>query len=753
MVSRTKLHCRGDFIISLSHSAKWLSGLTFAIFLCLRFCSATYAETTTDFTFTPPPHLVNTGKIDNPLLRKGYLDVTLYNGWEGFPVDTSGVKDSTAALQKALDDAHDYRLTAFFPAGIYLVSNTLHFVKKYGNDFDLELRYSTTLVGSIKGQRPIIKLKDNAPGFNDPKKIKPVLAVWRKRTPAAFGTPGNKLGDPETGDGDNIAWYATGYLQRIQGIEIHCGRGNAGAVGVFFRAAQDSHIEDVRVVATGAFAGFYGIPSRASAGAANIEVEGGQYGVYLPRDAGSVIVGAVLRNQTVEAIHTEDFVPTAVIGFKIVKSKGPVVRVISRGADNVGTLSLVDGIVELSGGGEAFNNEAGKNFYIRNVYVKGTSTLVKSASATALSTGQWSRIVEYAYTQRNDRSFNLINGSMNQNEINTIKSQASAPPNNLITRHIWQGLPSFEEALVANVTDLGATGNDASDDTLAIQRAIDQAASANGKVFLPKGEYFISQPLKLRANTQLFGVARHLTWIRTASSWKPTQLTPMIQTVNDAEAKTYLGHLTLIYESGDDTHDWFNPINWRAGRNSMVVGVFTSANGFGSTTQPRAEFYISGNGGGRWYFMGRHQSKANTHPGYRHVLIEGTTQPLRWYGMNLEKPFSDFNSEIKGAANIRIFGVKVEGRERVMNVNNSTNVAVISAGAMRDSPRPKNGAHFDVTGTSNNVLMANINPQNHPPDDAGDHTVRDVSGTGIVYPGMVGLFKRGAIDDAAMAPR
>ena len=749
MDTRISLHSRGSIFTCLSCGVVWLSRFTLAIFLLFQFSSAAYAKTTDDFTFTPPPQLVNIGKIDNSLFQNGYLDVTLYDGWQGHDVDPTGVKDSTVALQKALDDAHDYRLTAYFPAGTYLISDTLHFVKKYAGS--LLHRYSTTLVGSTQGRRPIIKLKNNASGFNDPNNIKPVLAVWRKRTPAAFGTPGNQLGDPEIKGEGKTAWHATGYLQRIQGIEVHCGKGNAGAVGLLFRAAQDSHIEDVRVVATGAFAGFYGIPSRTSAGAANIEVEGGQYGIYLPGDAGSVIVGALLRNQTVEAIHTEDFVPIAVVGFKIVKSRGPVVRIINYGADNVGTLSLVDGIVELTDGGEAFNNEAGKNFYLRNVYVRGASTLVKVNHATPLVTGQWARIVEYAYTQRNARSFNLIDESKHQNETKTIVNQASPPPSDLIARHIWNRLPSFEETSVINAADFGATGNDVSDDTQAIQRAIDRAASTSGKVFLPKGEFLINQTLNLHSNTQFFGVARHLTWIRSAASWKPTQLTPMIQTVNDPEAITYLGHLAIRYESGNDAHDWFNPVSWRAGRNSRVVGIYTWASGVGGSTQPRVEFYISGHGGGHWYFMGRHQRKAHTHPLYRHVLIEGTHQPLWWYGMNLEKPTnSDFNAEIDNAANIRIFGVKVEGKERVMKVNNSTNVAVISGGAMRQPPSPLNGAHYDVTGSSQGILMANINPQNQPPGDAGDHTIRDVSGTGIVYPGMVGLFKRGTIDDSVM---
>lgn len=377
-----------------------------------------------DFTFTPPPHLVNTKQTDNILFKQGYLDVTLYNGWKenenstANPVDKTGVKDSTVALQKALDDAVDYRLTAYFPVGTYKVSDTLHFVKKYGGG--LLHRFSTTLVGERKGdQRAIIRLKNNANGFTEefskPSQYKPVFDVWRKRHPVSFATAANKLCNKmfcgpldevcenkdgsikECVPGDTVklnSQYSTGFLQRIQGIEINIGSGNKGAVGLRFSAAQDSHIEDVRIVAKDSFAGFYGLPSRTSAGAVNIEVRGGKYGVYIPNyNAGSVIVGAVFRNQSIAAIHTEGFVPLSVVGFNIEKEASPALDLMdtkSERGGHRGTVSLIDGRVRVRKGGVAFKNNtspAGKNLYIRNVYVKGTDELVVSGDRAPITGG------------------------------------------------------------------------------------------------------------------------------------------------------------------------------------------------------------------------------------------------------------------------------------------------------------------------------------------------------------------------------
>jgi len=141
---------------------------------------------------------------------------------------------------------------------------------------------------------------------------------------------------------------------------------------VAFAAAQCSTIENVRVNAEGAFAGFRGVPGR-DAGAANIEVIGGKIGLLLEGSmAGPVVVGARLAGQTEASIVYLDFVPLALVGFHIIKRHGPVITTRRVGwSTSVGTMSLVDGVVELQDGGFVFDNSAGLNLYMRNVYVRG----------------------------------------------------------------------------------------------------------------------------------------------------------------------------------------------------------------------------------------------------------------------------------------------------------------------------------------------------------------------------------------------
>ncbi|HBE01620.1 MAG TPA: hypothetical protein DC049_03990, partial [Spirochaetia bacterium] len=110
---------------------------------------------------------------NNELAQSGYLSVALYGA------DAHGITDSTKAIQQAITDAYEYELVCFFPAGTYLISDTLKCMQKvYAmNNGVLQpgKRKANALVGSAKTARPIIKLEKNAAGFNDPQKPKAMV--------------------------------------------------------------------------------------------------------------------------------------------------------------------------------------------------------------------------------------------------------------------------------------------------------------------------------------------------------------------------------------------------------------------------------------------------------------------------------------------------------------------------------------------------------------------------------------------------
>ncbi|MCP4406190.1 MAG: hypothetical protein GY807_00180 [Gammaproteobacteria bacterium] len=720
--------------------------------------------------FDPPPYLKKIGATRNRLFKLGYLDVTWYDGWEGHSVDPTGKKDSTIALQKAIDDGYDYQLAVFIPAGTYTVSDTLRVIRKRAR---FATYHGNTLVGSRKGAQPIIRLAPNAQGFDNPNKPKPVVWVWTNREGdnRSFGTPAS-----EFSTNSKHHWTTMGFMQSVSNLTIDCNglKGNTGAIGLQFGAAQASDIHDVKVIATGAFAGFYNIPSRSSAGAANIEVEGGRYGLYLDRGASSVIVGAILRNQTQAALYCKQFVPIAMVGFHIIKESGPVITLSHGGYSRaVGTISLMDGIIELGKGGTALDNSAGKNLYARNVYVKGTNQIVKTPQGMIKASGKWKRIQEYAqvdqYLLKGDRpyepedskfaSVSVVNGKISKQGLTNLQSNSESPPANLVSRHVWKTLPSFEDTDAVVLTEVSAAnGSDDKDDWVEFQKTVD----SHRKIFVPKGLFRLGQTLTLKANTKLFGISRPLARIYSHPSWKPTSEVSIIQTVDDANATTYLGTLHLGFQWGNKKHDWFNLVNWRSGAKSMVMGV-TDRYGAearrkkgSSGTNPHSLWKVSGNGGGRWYFWGVDKSGPNEHVDYRHMLIDGTNQPLWFYGFNLEKGMGLAGCEIRDARNVRIFSVKVEKHRPIFKIHDSQNIAIFSSGAMRKSCRldAQPAAYYWITGNSKNILFANINPQKRGHGEGSFTLLEDTAHgkTSVDYPEMVSVYKRGKLDDEAMYP-
>lgn len=714
-----------------------------------------------DLAYTSPPHLVSINAADNELFKLGYLDVTLYDGWKGNAVDRSGKKDSTLALQKAISDAYDYQLAVFFPQGTYLVSDTLNLIKKRSIFSD---GHPTAIVGSTKGEFPMIRLSENAPGFNDPNHPKPIVrvATIRRGSWRAFGSM------PEAFDlsSQKKMHSADGFGITIARLRIDCnGRnGNKGAIGMYFPGAQHSHIADVKVNATGAYAGFYEIPSRSSAGAANIEVIGGRYGIYMDHSgANSIIVNAVLKDQEEAAIYNRQTRGVAMVGIHIVKRKGPAIPVQDAWSSNGGTITLVDAIIELQQGGPAFDNTVGKNMYLRNVFIKGANELVKSNSGALKRKGggnEWNRIQEYAYVDQrkaygsNFESYTLLNGKLGKKELARVEKNI-APPSDLISRHTWGKLPSFEDSDTVVLTEVSsANGTDDKDDYQALQGVIDK----HEKILIPKGKFHVSKPLTLRKNTQLFGVTLYTSRIAPHPSWNPSKEVALVQTVDDKDASTYLGTLSLRTRRALVSNNWITALEWRAGRRSMVMGITVGRyissdrrkkkrkkhrNALGN---PTSLYKVTGNGGGRWYFWGNR--KGVRHPDFRYLLVSGTREPLKFYGFNLEHAQSDFQAEIRNSRNVRMYSNKVEAR-RVLHIHDSKNIALYSSGANSGIGESGQGC-YEITGESDQILLANINPQRKKDRPGEDFTVLEDSKYGkfgVRYPNNVVLFKRGEIDE------
>lgn len=650
----------------------------------------------------PPPGLIERGLQGDPLLRKGYLNVRHYACGDG-------KTDDTAAIRRALADALEYDLAVYFPQGTYLVSDTLDCVKRQKSYVR-----GYFLIGDPLN-RPVIKLKDGADGFGDPSEPRYVVKLWQWDVRSSRP------------DGD----YGAALMNSagIASIIVDCGRGNAGAVGLKCWGSQGVYVEDLTVRAHGALAGIRDLVGNGGY-MANIEVVGGKYGIWAVNGQPGCIAGLTLIDQEEAAIRQNMATwAFSVAGFRIVKDRGPVVELDKDLAQNAGHhLSLVDGSIELRTPSTALvirKDTLGRagNLYLRNVYVHNAQILIdeQGAPAVAPPAHNWARIMEYVNSSIDTRS--LINGEEVTGPVREILIEA--PQEDLVGRH---ALPAraLGFGLEPNACDVRnppagmepAKGDGIADDTDAIQALIDR----HERVFLPRGIYRLTAPLRLRKNTVLYGITSALTALYgDAQHWRANQERTVITTEDDGAARCVAAQFT-VYTSSTEPAGGLRVIHWRAGRDSVVKNLFTKSVDWPGIGWPSVKLdfakgdlrpvniaqlaLIDGSGGGRWYgcSIGCENYCPVVPRGYRHVSVLGTHEPLRFYSLNPEHAFSDVEFEIRNSRDIAIFGLKTEGGGELLAFN--------TLGSAQ-------GALFRIADSRDILITAFTNNGKIPPSDRG----------------------------------
>ncbi len=617
----------------------------------------------------------------------GVVDVTA----TPFYADPSGAKDSTQALQEAINFARNCQMVCFFPSGTYRVSDTLSCIQDYylrsHGIISTGRRFPCVLMGSRQGTRPRIVLAPQSPGFNKPASPKYVVHFWARSV---------ETGDPQTPQ-PNIS-----FDQMFVNIDITIGPGNAGAVAIRHRAAQGSSIQDCTIDAT---YGLTGVEGGAGSGGGHhhITVIGGKYGLDLREtQPASTISGITLVHQEEAAILYSGRQALSAVGIKIVsESSGPLIRAAnSRWAVHNGQICLVDSEIVFDKKNPKTDNiviVSDRAVYLRNVYVKQADYILKKSQGAAIkgNPNGWQHIREIAAVQNPPRWKNLpykapvyLNGIRQTNDWIDVENNL-APPSALQSQHIWpKDFPAWQAQNAVSVKQAPylARGDGKTDDTRAIQRALDE----NEIVYLPKGYYRVSQTIKLHSESRLVGTApfHSLLLVRESKGdfADATHPQPVVQTVDDAQANTILAFCG-IYVAQEVGGAY--ALNWRAGSKSIVRSVdFIRRQMYGHSKHPQGiPLYeydhpfvaIRGNGGGRWYNFYQ-ESPRHVTKDYRHLLIEDTRQPLRFYQCNAENSHSRANIEIRQASDVTMFGVKGEGNMPILWVHDSDFIRVFGYG-------------------------------------------------------------------------
>lgn len=725
---------------------------------------------------TGPGNVLSTADLQ----AMGFIVVTA----APYSADPTGLTDVTSRLQAATAAAYAQRKSVWYPSGTYLVSRTLPFYRWQQRHDGPSPEVVHGVYGATYPSRPVIRLAPGAAGFQNVNSPRPVVAfcVWDPSSSSYDGqaAPTDLNFNPYAGPGPTWSQITgNNFAQAFHNIDIDTGR-NPGADGLLFSVAQGAFLGNCRIDARSSNIGFVQ-PGGSSAPCVNLEVEGGRYGVStidryegVGAVAGGCYVGLRCRDQTVATLEIGDFVPTVVVGFAFERTSGGVVTMADDSATANRTLVLIDGTIE-TGSGPAIDDTPGKTLYLRNVWVNGTTSLVKVGATTYSGSGAWKRIHEFCVNDldgteivtgtattgnRGLAHFRFIDGARVRVQIaaNSIQSGIDSAPANLVSRHLAPS-PTLDGDDYILLPAPG-TGNSVNSINAAINSA---AAAGHNRVVGRHGDYLVDGTVQMRTHTQLLGCGIEKTRIYTHSSWRPTSNEFVVQTASDAAGTARLGYLSVLGRSlptssnGTTPYNRFDLLRWRVGRYSSTYCIQTDYEYIPSSlvTPARRCYTIEGPGGGRHYGVEK-QGRGFNGVDARVVLVQSTAQPLHLYGCQTEiskgEPSGttpEANIELRNAANVRIYSMKREGSSPSVLVNDSANVGIYGSGAMRFGVAP---GYVSVQGSSTNVIAAAILVQHHGSAAIG-YTVREDLDTtaqdGVPWPNGVSLYKRGHLDDAA----
>lgn len=360
--------------------------------------------------------------------------------------------DDTAAIQRAVRDTVDTGRTLYFPTGTYRVGDTIAAKNSAGL-----WRAHLTFQGQNR-RSTILKLADGAAGFGDPAHPKPLLATgshWQE-------------GDGLDGGGNKA------FRNNIFDLTIDTGSGNPGAVGVDWAVSNQGAIREV-TVRSGDGRGSAGVALRRKIPGPglikNVLIDGFDAGL----DVGDVQYGLTLENVTVQNQRAAGVrVSQSLLHVRRLTSRNKVPALVVTSPN--GVVTLLDSDLEGGRPGVLAIDCAG-TLLARDVRVRGYQDLRLRGQTQPVPPG---------------------------GEFSDPVAAVGAP-----TPVAVEETPEFWNSDLADWQAVGPRKDGETDDTAAIQRALD---SGKGTIYFPPGRtYFLSDTVVVRgAVRQVLGLGSEI---------------------------------------------------------------------------------------------------------------------------------------------------------------------------------------------------------------------------------------------------
>jgi sugar lactone lactonase YvrE len=493
-----------------------------------------------------------TTRLDDP--KAVYLTA------QEFGAHADGTTDDSAAIQAAIDKAegHAREGIVFVPSGRYRLTRTVFVwpgVRVFG--------YGAT--------RPVLVLADNTPGFQNGMGV---MVMFTGARPGDGRSPSGRVPFPPPGTvppNDAIADATPNtFYSAMSNVDFEIGDGNPAAIAIRFHVAQHAYLSHMNFHIGSGLSALYQVGNEAE----DLHFFGGSYGILTEKTSPAwqfTLIDSVFEAQREAAIREHEAGLTLIRGqFRQV----PVaIDIDPHYSDELWVKDCrFEGISKAAviiGNEKSPLTEIGfENAILKDVP---TFALLRESGKTVAGKGQVYRV--------NSFSFGLIvpgegvMGSMGMIYEAAALNSLTAPMPPAI-----RPLPPAEDWV--NVHTLGVKGDGATDDTAAIQKAID----THRVLYFPGGHYVVRDTIALKPETVLIGLHPTLTQIDLLDS------TPGFQGVGAPKAviSAPSGGSNLLSGIGIFTGG-INPravaLLWKSGPDSLVDDV-RFLGGHGSGTNP-----------------------------------------------------------------------------------------------------------------------------------------------------------------------
>jgi len=460
-----------------------------------------------------------------------------------------GVTDDSAAIQQAIDSASNKGEggIVFLPSGRYRITKSILIplaVRVYG----------------VGATRPVFVLAPNTPGFQKGVANMVIFTggdqytVGKVPMPVPSAVPFSAEEGKAVRDANSSTFYSV-----LSNVDFEVGDGNPAAAGVRMHTAQHSNLSHIDFRMGAGLAGVYQVGNIAY----DLHFHGGRYGILAEKTSPAwqfTLVDSSFEGQKDAAIREHEAGLTLVntdirntpVGIDIDRGYGDWLWGKDVRFENVSKAAVI-----ISNEDNVYTQIGFDHASARNVP---TFAAFRDSGKTLKGDGKAYQVSEFNYGS-------VVPGLGTQGQFATNYKTGPLPATHpRADARALRNLPPTKEWV--NVRSLGAKGDGQTDDTAAIQKAID----SHRVVYLPLGFYLVNDTIRMKPDTVIVGLHPGLTQLVLPNG------SPLYQGADAPKAllESAKGGDAIVSGIGLATGEVNNravALLWRAGEHSLVDDV------------------------------------------------------------------------------------------------------------------------------------------------------------------------------------